>query len=534
MLGFIVSAVRRFVAARSGSIAPTFAVIATFGLAPAIGVGIDVGRSMSSRTSLQDALDAAALAVAHLPANSTTATITTTAQNWLNANLKANAMGPVTLTVTPGTQQVDLDASASVPTMLSSLGSFTGLSSIPVKAHSTVKWGLNHIELALVLDNTGSMSQDNKLTSLKSAASSLVDTLSASATQSGDSSAVKIGVVPFSMAVNVGSSYQTASWMSGAMPTAYGSDIFSTTGVNRFTLLSQMHVTWGGCVEDRPMPYDIQDTAPSSATPATLFVPFFAPDEPDNNTSVYDYNSPNSNYSYYNSQYYYKYYNNYLSDGVASGSTWSVRQGSAAKYTTSPASGTHGYWGGAIGPNAGCQVASLLRLTTDMSAVKTKLNQMIASGDTEIPVGLVWGWHLLSPNLPFADGQPYGTANVLKIAVLVTDGQNTYGTGLNGSDHSVYTALGYDWQHRISTDSGDFTNPAAALDNRLAKLCTNMKNAGVVIYTVPVEVTDTNIKSLLQTCASSSDKYIDVSSSSQLSAAFANIAGSISALRISS
>jgi hypothetical protein len=59
-----------------------------------------------------------------------------------------------------------------------------------------------------------------------------------------------------------------------------------------------------------------------------------------------------------------------------------------------------------------------------------------------------------------------------------------------------------------------------------------MKAAGIVIYAVPLEVTDSTAKSLLQGCASSSDKYLNVSSSSQLSTTFNNIAGSIGNLRI--
>ncbi|TGS36362.1 hypothetical protein EN827_32280, partial [Mesorhizobium sp. M1D.F.Ca.ET.184.01.1.1] len=39
--------------------------------------------------------------------------------------------------------------------------------------------------------------------------------------------------------------------------------------------------SWSGCVESRPYPYNIQDTAASTSTPATLFVPMFAPDETD-------------------------------------------------------------------------------------------------------------------------------------------------------------------------------------------------------------------------------------------------------------
>ena len=433
--------ISQFLRAKSGSIAPTFAIILTFALAPTAAVTIDVARGMSGRNNLQDALDAAALAVAHLPSSSSQATITSTAQSWLNANLHDGSLGAVTLTVTSGTQEIDLTATSTIQTSIGAIGSFAGLSHLPVTAHSTVKWGLNHIELALVLDNTGSMSQNNKLSSLQTAATSLVDTLSASATQSGDPNALKIGVVPFSMTVNVGSTYKLSTWMSGAMPTAYGSDIFSTTGINRFTLLTAMGQSWGGCVESRPMPYDIQDTAPTLTNGATLFVPFFAPDEPDDNKIQYS-SSYSGNTTTSGNKTYFQFYNNYLADGTNS-TNFNTRQGRSAKYVGSPASGTHGYWGTAIGPNAGCQTAALLRLSTNMTTVKSKLNAMIAAGDTEIPLGLMWGWHLLSPNAPFADGAAYGTANTVKIAVLVTDGQNTYSTGVNGNNNSVYTALGY-------------------------------------------------------------------------------------------
>jgi hypothetical protein len=55
----------------------------------------------------------------------------------------------------------------------------------------------------------------------------------------------------------------------------------TTINANRFTLLGNMGQSWGGCVETRAHPYDVQDTAPTTGTPATLYTPYFAPDEPD-------------------------------------------------------------------------------------------------------------------------------------------------------------------------------------------------------------------------------------------------------------
>ncbi len=51
--------------------------------------------------------------------------------------------------------------------------------------------------------------------------------------------------------------------------------------MNIFSLYNNLpaDAAWRGCVEARPEPYDIDDTAPTAGTPATMFVPFFSPDE---------------------------------------------------------------------------------------------------------------------------------------------------------------------------------------------------------------------------------------------------------------
>lgn len=519
----LLAGLNRFRRDRKGAIAPIFALVAV-PLIIAAGVGIDVSREVSSRNNLQDALDAAALAVGRLPVNTPLATMQSTAQNWVTANLSDKNLGTVALTVTvnSATNAIDLSGTSTIPSAVVGL---MGVQTLPVNGHATTQRNVSHIELALVLDNTGSMNDDNKLSSLKSASDSLIDTLQTSATQSGDVNSLKIGVVPFSTTVNIGSSYRGQTWLTGISP--YGNDIFTVTGTDRFVLYDRMKTAWNGCVESRPMPYDVQDTAPSLANPSTLFVPFFWPDEPDDD---YVYNG--YSYSQYDA-----YSNNYMPD-LSADKTWQTRQGDPLKYLPNKATTGASIWTGYnLGPNASCQMQPLSRITTDTASIKTKINAMVAIGDTEIPIGLMWGWHILSPNLPFADGQAYGTKGVVKIVVLVTDGNNTYSSGYNNqviaTDNSLYTSLGYVWQKRIATDAGSYTTPALALNDRMARVCTNMKSSGVVIYTVPLEVTDPTVKSLLQNCATDSSKYIDVSNSSGLQAAFNNIAGSISALRIS-
>jgi hypothetical protein len=173
-----------------------------------------------------------------------------------------------------------------------------------------------------------------------------------------------------------------------------------------------------------------------------------------------------------------------------------------------------------------------MRLTTNFTALKTAVNAMVAVGDTNIPMGLVWGWHTLSPNAPFADGSAYGTQNLKKVVILMTDGNNTYADpGGSTQNGSYYSGLGYIWQNLLGITSGTTTQRQTAMDARQTALCNNMKAQGIVIYTVRVEVT-TGPSPALSGCASSPDKYYDVQDVSQLNAVFASIAGSIDNLRI--
>jgi Flp pilus assembly protein TadG len=500
----------------------------------AAGATVDISRAVSTRSDLQGAVDATALGLAHLPSSTSQATLQTDAQTWINAELNNKNIGTTTVHVTSTSSTIVLSASVNLPTTVIGLA---GISQLPVTASSTVQWGLSHVEVALVLDNTGSMTADNKMPTLISSANTLVNTLFSQNT-SGDPNAVKIAVVPFTQTVKVGSSYQTATWISPGLPTAYatalnaaysglswpnGTDIFTTAGTNRFTLFSQMHTTWGGCVESRPAPYDAQDTAPTTSNAATLFVPYFAPDEPGaGNTS----SSNNGGYT-----------NDYMADGLTSGRgvtyTWLQLQGNQAKYTATPRSGTSSS-GYAYGPNAGCTtVQPILRLTTSQTSILATINAMTAGGDTNLNIGFMWGWHAISPNAPFGDGVAYGTPNVKKIIVFLTDGWNE-ATAVNNNNNTYYSGIGYAWQNRIGVgNSASQTQRGAALDARTLLACQNAQAAGITVYTVRIDVASSQSPAVLQACASSASDFYDVPNVANLPVAFGAIAGSIGHLRIS-
>src|SRR5690606_40089389 len=78
----------------------------------------------------------------------------------------------------------------------------------------------NTLEIALVLDNSGSMdylgsgSGKKRMALLKDAAKQLVDTLAKQAGQMKQvSKPLQFAVVPFAASVNVGPQYASASWM---------------------------------------------------------------------------------------------------------------------------------------------------------------------------------------------------------------------------------------------------------------------------------------------------------------------------------
>jgi hypothetical protein len=189
--------------------------------------------------------------------------------------------------------------------------------------------------------------------------------------------------------------------------------------------------------------------------------------------------------------------------------------------------------GYSFGPNAGCGLQPIIRLTKDTASIKAGINAMTAVGDTNIPLGLMWGWHTLSPKAPLADGASYTTQDLRKVIILMTDGDNTF-TTRNDNNKSYYSGLGYIWQQMVAGLSGSSTSSerTAAMDDRLAQLCRNVKAQKILVYTVRVEV-KTGSSALLKGCASSPDMFYDVQDSSKLGAAFDAIANSINNLRIS-
>jgi Flp pilus assembly protein TadG len=504
------SFVARFNLDKRGGVAVIFALT----LVPLLtlsGIAIDLSANTNARRKAQNAVDAAALSLAKLPAGLTDADLADRAKRQVTAAMAGSqAIGLGVAMVRTG-DTIRVTATGTTPTSLTRIAGFTSLA---LNVSGTSKRGSGNLEVALVLDNTGSM-DGAKLANLKTAATDLVNNLFEEVDPTKPN-ALKVAVVPFSMTINVGAGHAADGFVDTNGIASYHSQIFAAKA-NRLALFKQMGVAWGGCVESRPAPHDVQDTPATQANPDSLFVPYFAPDESD-----YDNNATND------------YLNDY--SGLAGLFVYDdrKRQAQTAKYGTAwKVSRTDRAPGSRYlyGPNSGCELQPITPLTTSKPAVTSAIANMSVIGDTNVAIGLAWGWHVLSPTGPLVKGAPYFDTTTRKFAVVMTDGQNTSGYR-NNSNESIYSGIGYIWANRLGTTSQDAATRTRAIDGRLALLCTNMKAAGIQIFTVRVEVTE-GTSDLLRDCATNPSMFYDVSDSGNLTATFRAIGAQISELRIS-
>lgn len=203
-----------FAAAEQGNIAMIFA-IALVPVLSLVGAAVDYSRAVQARTSMQAALDSAALMLSKDLSSGTitTSQISTKAQAYFNALFTGTATLPsvsVAATYTASTSMGSTIQLTGTGTYTTSFMKIAGFPTLGIGTTSTSAWGNVRMRVALVLDNTGSMAQDGKMPAMQTAAKNLVDQLSALAKADGD---VYISIVPFAKDVNVDASNYNKDWI---------------------------------------------------------------------------------------------------------------------------------------------------------------------------------------------------------------------------------------------------------------------------------------------------------------------------------
>jgi Flp pilus assembly protein TadG len=372
------------------------------------------------------------------------------------------------------------------------------------------------LEVALVLDNTGSMASNNRIGALRTAATNLVTMLEQAHTPERP---VRVALVPFVTSVNVRGPEFKWSWIDqNADNSQHGINFDSGTPgtrVNHLTLYNQLGINWKGCVEARPSPYALTDAPPTTAIGDTLFVPYFAPDEPGGRAAAG--NSASA-------------YNNSYLDDLVTGSD-EVRQRSILKYaSTTPRTLTETP-PLTNGPNRACPTP-IQPLTSDFNSLRTQIAgmwQWNGSG-TNVAEGLSWGWRVLSPEEPYTTGRPFTDEETRKIVLLLTDGENVvYGASgtRNRSDYGSYNLM---VNGRFGTQ--DQTIGARRVDEWVLQVCNELKNRNVAIYTITLEADTTANRTLYSACATRPDMYYPTNDVSALNGTFKAIGAQITAMRL--
>ena len=348
------------------------------------GAALDLERAINARTILQSSLDAAALYAAGLPSSTTAASLTTAAQNYVTANY-SDAGEAVLSNFKVTTDATSLTASGTV-TMNTYMMTLVGIDTLTVNASSTVKRQGAKLQVAMVLDNTGSMASSGKLPAEIAAANSLVSQLKALVVNPGD---VYVSVVPFVDVVNVGSSNSSANWLTWA---DYGSCNVTTSSwwggssTQRLAVYTKQQCTlnggtwtayassarssWGGCVTDRggvtgpdAGNYDSNNATPNPSVPASLFAA----------TDAYGTGCPQ-------------------------------------------------------------QVSGL---SYNWTAITSQINNMVANGTTNQNIGLQHGWMTLTGGGPYTVPAVNPSDTYIKAVVLLTDGLNNVNHWYYGDQTSI-------------------------------------------------------------------------------------------------
>ncbi|WP_454020675.1 pilus assembly protein TadG-related protein [Azospirillum sp. Marseille-Q6669] len=457
---------------RRGATALMFAAAAV-PLLGMVGLAVDYGRAFLVQSRLQTAIDAGALAAGKML--NSTADAQSDIAMFVAANLPPGflgaAIGTPAVTLDQTNQRVGVSVTATLPTTFLRV---LQVNELTISVTNQVQRANAGLELALVLDVTGSMATNNRIGELRSAATDLVNILFGPG--SAPPKNLWVSIAPYAAEVNIGKT--RTNWLAAG---SYDATKWASQG-------------WRGCVLARTQPQDQTDTPPASAP----FKPFWYP----------------------NNQY----------NGTNNDNPWTP--------TNITDDGTYRQTNDMAGPNLGCP-PPIMALTNDRSALLARIAGLkpVNRGGTMANQGLQAGWFTLSPKwrglwggtTPDTLPLDYGTPDMSKAVVLLTDGNNEWYKYKPQGDYTSYQRLSDGLLG--TTDTNQVTT---AINNRMLTLCSNMKAAGITLFTITVgDSASSATRTLYESCASPGpNHYFDSPTPADLQTVFRTIAGQLSNLRI--
>lgn len=219
----------------------TLTAVALLVVVGATALSLDISKGVNTKSRLADATDALSIVLAKSRVQDQ-AEMRRIAQDFIDDNYPATAGEQIEIL------SMSWDGDAVTVTLSdvsdNAFGSFLGKDKIDVSVASTAVFSRKLMDIALVLDSTGSM-RGSKMSTLKSAATDMIDII-----DDYSDTNVRMSVVPFSDYVNVGVSERNASWAQvlpdqTARPARQGQAAISER-------------KWEGCVGSRLVPDNLR------------------------------------------------------------------------------------------------------------------------------------------------------------------------------------------------------------------------------------------------------------------------------------
>lgn len=197
------------------------------------GLGVDLMRAENARTNLQHTLDRAVLAASDLDQTLDPTAVVT--DYFTKAGL-AEHLTNVTVESGIGYRVVSANANYQLDTILMDMNNVNQLS---IPSSGTAEERIDGVEISMVLDVSGSMGSNNRLTNLQSAARDFIDTVS----EASEDGKLSISIVPYATQVTAGATllneYNVSTEHNYSHCVNFESADFNATGLSTSTPLQR-------------------------------------------------------------------------------------------------------------------------------------------------------------------------------------------------------------------------------------------------------------------------------------------------------
>ncbi len=449
----------------SGAVAMIFA-LALLPIFGAVGLAADSSLGYLMKSRMSKSLDAAGLAAGRVALNDSAELV---ARQYFDSNFQDGELATVTdfrFELDDSRQFVTLSVEAEAPTIFMRI---FGRDTMTVTARTVIRRMTTGMELALVMDNTGSM-YGSKFDAMQAAAYDLVSMIYGDDTELDN---FWISLVPYTATVNIGAA--RTGWLDPNDRVNIAPGDFSTPG-------------WKGCVMARANPFDETDATPATA----LFTSFFyelTAEAGDNQWPPLKLDLEDRNNG----------------RGPNLGCGPEITPLTPSRATIEAAIGNMGPWhrGGTTGN---------LGLSWGWRTISPTWRGL-------------WGGET-----PATHPLDYDTPFMEKVVVILTDGHNQfYDHYSGGGPASDFTAYGRVENLGVVTTA----QGRPILDARLASTCAQMKAEGIRVYSITFGTTpDSSDQALYRACATTPAMYYHAPTNAQLAQAFRAIGGELANLRI--